>query len=26
MKILEGAIKEGDKVKVDIRDGKVVFG
>ncbi|RPI74661.1 MAG: ATP-dependent chaperone ClpB [Desulfobacteraceae bacterium] len=25
MKILEGSVKEGDKVKVDIRDGKVVF-
>jgi ATP-dependent Clp protease ATP-binding subunit ClpB len=26
MKILEDAVKEGDKIKVDIRDGKVVFG
>ena len=26
MKILEGSAKEGDKIKVDIRDGKVVFG
>jgi ATP-dependent Clp protease ATP-binding subunit ClpB len=25
MKILEGAVKEGDKVKIDVRDGKVVF-